>query len=948
MNFRQKIVFVAIFTMTFLLIIISIVSYTIIKGIVLDNAYRSNYNYIKTVSNSFTNFVKESKIKLQLNSTNLKEMYSYYMRLESIHDKAQYGDSIELELQFILENNKEFDSLIFITPLKSFSIGPLRTSVMHYNNMHSSRVYEILKNTLDEPVLIPWDYIEKFSIKKNDFIANGWILIGQRGMHEGQEYFFLGIVNLADFIAGEKYGSVIVCAPGGDILWSNDRGVHGSVFPRIYERLVTYKKGDLIFDREFFVTHFKSLYQELYFFNIIPMEILKQDLKHAYAFIWIGCIFTGMLFILLVLVFSRKLMHPLISINEAMKKIGDFETLTVDNDTRNNILFSWFRRISFRNKLVIFFCFHVITPSIFILVLVFMVAFSTITAKVRQAVEIVVEQASSNISYVISNIQQISVPIALYNDVQTVLIEDTGTAELQKYQKSISENILQQGIVREGAAYINIYRKNGEPIYQSSNINTNKRDFISRIGSLHNEPHIISGWLESDMDNSGGIVYPYVKRVLAVVPSSSYHTIRNTSSSKKIEYYSHIGYVEIGLLESGISDQYYSLRWGPDSAVYIVDNTGTIASHQDKQLIRLRANSYVTEELLNGSNAPITKYVMDKLVLIYPIKNAIDWRLVAEIPMGEIVKDSYKILTYNIFFMLGIIVLIVILSYVISSRMVSPLTAMESRMRKADISGEDEVRVWNGKTDEVTALVISFNQMMKRLKVLVDENYMNKIIQKELEASKQELERRKNEAELIAFQSQINPHFLYNTFTSIRFMTLMGKGEEAAEMLDSVGRLFRKGVYRGEVIVDINEEIEHVRAYVEIQKKRYADKLEVLWEIDEQLTGYKILKLTLQPLVENSIYHGIEVKDGKGTLIIKGEKIDDKLYFSVTDDGVGMDTLRLKEVRMSLNESRFNRGIGLKNVDERIKLYFGEDYGLEIDSRKNMGTKVTMCIPIVK
>jgi len=162
-----------------------------------------------------------------------------------------------------------------------------------------------------------------------------------------------------------------------------------------------------------------------------------------------------------------------------------------------------------------------------------------------------------------------------------------------------------------------------------------------------------------------------------------------------------------------------------------------------------------------------------------------------------------------------------------------------------------------------------------------------------------------------------------------------------------VGRLFRTGIYRGHPIVAMEEEIRHVKTYLDIQLIRYSHKLTVRYDLDPGIYEYCILKLTLQPLVENSIYHGIEIKEGPGSIVISARVLEDRMQFTIRDDGMGIRENELTEIQKGLSRRNLSRGIGLHNVNERIKLYFGEQYGLVIESIHQGGTCVTMTMPLV-
>lgn len=238
--------------------------------------------------------------------------------------------------------------------------------------------------------------------------------------------------------------------------------------------------------------------------------------------------------------------------------------------------------------------------------------------------------------------------------------------------------------------------------------------------------------------------------------------------------------------------------------------------------------------------------------------------------------------------------------------------------------------------DEIQGLADGFNAMVRRLNELMNETYMQGI--------------RRKEAELNSLQAQINPHFLYNTLESINWEAMMFTNgpNKVSEMVTALSDLLRLSINKGKEIVMFEDEINHVKNYLFIQKERYMDKFEVEWEIDPHLYAYKTLKLILQPLVENAIYHGLEMKEGIGLIVIKGEIFDDFVQLEIADNGLGMPPEQLEAVRRALKDYKSSQidGIGIHNVHDRIQLYYGEQYGISLYSEVNVGTRIVICLPL--
>ncbi|MCR4749040.1 MAG: sensor histidine kinase [Lachnospiraceae bacterium] len=251
-------------------------------------------------------------------------------------------------------------------------------------------------------------------------------------------------------------------------------------------------------------------------------------------------------------------------------------------------------------------------------------------------------------------------------------------------------------------------------------------------------------------------------------------------------------------------------------------------------------------------------------------------------------------------------------------------------------SGDFESRAHISTDDEIMILANSVNDMSEHLEVMVD--------------TIKEDEAKMRNAELRLLQEQINPHFLYNTLDTIVWLIESNKSQEAIDVVMSLSEFFRLVLSHGRELITIREEEQHIRSYLDIQKVRYKDILEYEIDIDKDIYEYIILKMTLQPIVENSLYHGIKYKRAKGVIRVSGNKYDDRIILKVEDDGVGMDEDTLNKLREEMTTpcKDTKTGFGLANVNERIKMHFGPDFGMEIDSQKDKGTVITITIPAIQ
>ena len=279
-----------------------------------------------------------------------------------------------------------------------------------------------------------------------------------------------------------------------------------------------------------------------------------------------------------------------------------------------------------------------------------------------------------------------------------------------------------------------------------------------------------------------------------------------------------------------------------------------------------------------------------------------------------------------------VLILVIILSYYIPRSITMPITRI-SKVTDQVAKGNLSVRAAAESGAEARMLSDSLNAMIDKINELLDQ------------VTTEQVRLRKAEFELL--QAQINPHFLYNTLDTIVWLAEAGDQKRVVSMVGNLSDFFRTSLNQGKDIISIREELAHVRSYLEIQQVRYQDILRYEITVPEDLYEYKIPKITIQPLVENALYHGIKNKRGQGTITVTGKRNENGFVLYVRDNGIGMTQERLKEVRAGIQKLSYTGKeiYGLYNVNERIRLNFGETYGISIESTYGEGTCVSISLP---
>ena len=377
-----------------------------------------------------------------------------------------------------------------------------------------------------------------------------------------------------------------------------------------------------------------------------------------------------------------------------------------------------------------------------------------------------------------------------------------------------------------------------------------------------------------------------------------------------------------------------NVNLGNGGYVYLTNDRGDIIWHPKQNEIYSgrfnEDNKYaatlkdgITVENLSGKN----------LTLNVRTIGYTGWKLVGVTPSAALGIDGIKFRFFVLFVADLFLFLLAMINAFISDKISNPIKSLDGSVREIE-SGNLDVEILPSGSYEVEHLGKSIKNMLGRIKVLMSDLVAE--------------HNAKRKSEFDTLQSQINPHFLYNTLDIIVWMIENENSDKAVNIVTALAKFFRISLSKGKNIITVKDEVEHVRNYLMIQNMRFKNRFEYSIDVDEKVLSYSSLKLMLQPLVENAIYHGMEFMDGDGEIDVKVFKEDDSLYFTITDNGLGMsedmvETLLSKDFVPSKKGS----GIGVKNVNERIKLYFGSEYGLKVESEPDEGTKITIHLPAV-
>ncbi len=389
-------------------------------------------------------------------------------------------------------------------------------------------------------------------------------------------------------------------------------------------------------------------------------------------------------------------------------------------------------------------------------------------------------------------------------------------------------------------------------------------------------------------------------------------------------------WVSLDLSFSGISSYIKNVSIGQRGYCFLMDDAGNIIYHPQQQLIYAGLKSEDTEALAALEDGA---YADDTVIYSVASVGESGWRAVGVSYVDELVNRNVNdMIRLSLWLAVVVLAVAVLTSWLLSRLIGKPLRGLASAMESFESDADHFTYRPVGGTREVQELSDSFEHMVLRIQEL-----MTTVREEEVNLRKTELK---------ALQAQINPHFLYNTLDSIAWMCEQGRNADAVKMVHALARLFRISISRGHELIPIAKELEHAESYLQIQMYRYKNQFTYTFDVDPDCLGYYCNKITLQPIIENSINHGLDLMVDEGRIDVRVRFDGDDIVFSVQDNGVGMSPEQLEAIMQHGPTDR--TGIGIKNVNDRLKIYFGRNYGLSITSEPDVGTCVEIRMPRIR
>ena len=530
----------------------------------------------------------------------------------------------------------------------------------------------------------------------------------------------------------------------------------------------------------------------------------------------------------------------------------------------------------------------------------------------------IIQQMNQNIDSYIDYMENIAYLISSNEDVQDYLFDEKIDNEGRYRILNQFQTILDS---RSDIRNVGIISKNGRMLINDGSKSVNQDLDLNT-----------QEWYATALEKPNGpiLTSSHVQHIISgerpwVITLSRGIRDRSGSGEKEGVFFIDLNYSAI----SGLCDQ---STVGTKGYAFILDAKGNIVYHpQQQQLYNELQTENISLIMDTDEDTVLTGTGNDGKLYSISRSEKTGWTVVDCTNVKELLSKSRQAQSVYVLTAIILVIVALLFSRFMAKSITLPIQKLRDSMKKVQEGDFSVSDVVVDSKNEIGSLTKSFDVMTHRIHELMEQNVHE--------------QEEKRKSELKALQSQINPHFLYNTLDSIIWMAEGKKNEEVVLMTASLARLLRQSISNEDEVVPIANEVEYARGYLTIQKMRYKDKLEFQIEVDSSILYIPLIKLVLQPIIENAIYHGLKYKESKGLLIVKGFMKDGNAVLQVIDDGVGMDEETLAHIYDKHKVNYHSNGVGVYNVQKRLKLYYGEDYGITYTSELGKGTTATITIP---
>lgn len=558
---------------------------------------------------------------------------------------------------------------------------------------------------------------------------------------------------------------------------------------------------------------------------------------------------------------------------------------------------------SFRYKLIVLCMALTIIPTCLMSTFQYYYSSSLVEKQTKEYLQDVVDWTYIKADDFVGELEDITFSIISNSTIQEILSDlEKDTRRFEKYKKmqSLKDHLSSYALLKDYISNISIVTEDG------ASYSYNKNRSTSDIKVDREKVYEANGrtvWGITNKDQQEFVV------------SRKINSLKSSRS---------LGYVSVTVQEHAVNDLLNSFKKMDGGTIYLLDRANHVVSTEEKDLLgeTIQYSGRKNELHIDSETGDFAYYTSEN------ISNG--WKVAAAISTGYFRENVENL--RNVFYILAFISALVVaaLAIKLSKSVTRPLVALSGQMKRFG-QGDFQARYDISTNDEFGMVGDTFNQMVASIQDLQNEVYEQQLL--------------KQKAELESLQMQINPHFLYNTLETVNWMARMKGISEVGDIVSSLGNLMRFAL-GPDTYITLEKEVCNLRDYIKIQEYRYGDRLKASVEIPEELMAYRIPKLLIQPILENAIVHGVEDKVGDAEVAVTGEMAENTLFIYVRDNGIGMSLEIIHRIFKDDKTVEKSKGtsIGLRNVHRRLKMHYGDEYGIRINSRMGEGTEVILTL----
>ena len=837
-----------------------------------------------------TNSLKTNEIVIryidELSGTEISPSEKYYQ-----------AAGLEDYLNTIRQNNKLIDNILIITPQTQYSsdqkyvdfkFNGMKIKAEVESNFHFINMGEA-SSKIELPSSDKGDVTEQL----NNQLFFGTNILSADGVHKGVILLFINPKNLDDslFYADQ----IRLFDQNGQVFFKGEKAAKD--VPVKLDTLKHVKKGQFVSWGDTGVYYSSIPYYNFQLIYEEPLGFYKKQMGLMWKIIAITFVCSALAALIFSRMIGRKVIQPLYQLIESIKAYEEsrnYSSLLQQNKTTS-------MKLSLRERFFFYFVITVLLPLLIFMGILYGQTSKLVSGDLQENYHSVHEKMARLVNNEINQRELTMARIAHNNNIQLHVLEgDTGKIGYELVDRRQFFELRRQNI--------RMYDESGKILYTNMQ-NQPKQldsDFMKNLASSGRK---ISYSLERDR-------FDHVTIVIGMPIFSP------------VEYAEIIGYITVDI-ENNLLETYYSDWQQMGIEMLLADKNNRILSHPNSMKIGRIFDS--KEKMLQDEGDNFHAYSTEI--------TSMNWEFISKYNFIDIQKQVNQLFISDLYLVFFILLFLLIFAYWISKRLHRPIGQLEELVQTFDLKGSHyEVAERLSGIDEVDSLTKNFNKMIVRMEELIHETLLTNQERIQLKYEKRELQ-------LNALQSQINPHFLYNTLDNLIFLVEANETDKATEMIASLSRFFRFITNREQFMITLRDELVYTKTYIKIMSYRF-DNFECIWDVDENVLNYKTVKLIIQPVIENAIHHGARKTKDMVTIHVSCKLKEEKIHIVVEDNAAGIGEEELNIIKSQLASASLGKA-GIYNVNGRIRLNFGENYGLDIESERGKGTKVTIVLPAV-